>query len=88
MPPLHNAAFTGRGYFMYFCEITLTFVVHRPKEEHISCPAVSAGVNACHFYTYTVFSELSGLTWMCAVIHFHCGTHLCEETPGISPDQL
>ena len=25
---------------------------------------------------------------MCALIHFHCGTHLCEETPGISPDQL
>lgn len=35
-----------------------------------------------------VFSEWFGLAWMRALIHFHCGTHLCEETPGISPDQL
>lgn len=33
--------------------------------------------------------ELTGLVWtQNAQIHFHSRTHLCEKTPGISPDRL
>lgn len=41
-----------------------------------------------HFQTWTVFSGLSSSVRMYAKIHSPCGTQLCEETPGISHDQL
>lgn len=32
-------------------------------------------------------NSISGSAWAHTLVHFHCATHLCEETPEISPDQ-